>query len=211
MSKDESKGTCLSCGQVYIHSEVHQHIMKCISSNQKKWNAKTEPSMLLHIESLENSLYWLDVLAKPELHLKQLDTWLRKVWLECCGHMSQFMVSPYRKISMAKSIKEVFARKGSWVGYEYDFGTPTELVIRLVDKGNAFIRGPLLLAARNEAPIWPCIECDKPASQICAECACKGSAFFCDNHSESHECGEEMLMPVINSPRMGVCGYTGEA
>jgi hypothetical protein len=24
-----------------------------------------------------------------------------------------------------------------------------------------------------------------------------------------HECGEEMLLPVLNSPRAGVCGYCG--
>jgi hypothetical protein len=23
-------------------------------------------------------------------------------------------------------------------------------------------------------------------------------------------CGEEMALPVVNSPRMGVCGYAGE-
>jgi hypothetical protein len=24
-----------------------------------------------------------------------------------------------------------------------------------------------------------------------------------------HECGEEMLLPVVNSPRVAMCGYTG--
>ena len=24
-----------------------------------------------------------------------------------------------------------------------------------------------------------------------------------------HECGQEMLLPVVNSPRVGVCGYVG--
>jgi hypothetical protein len=37
--------------------------------------------------------------------------------------------------------------------------------------------------------------------------------FYCGAHAESeeHECGEEALLPVVNSPRMGMCGYTGAA
>jgi hypothetical protein len=27
---------------------------------------------------------------------------------------------------------------------------------------------------------------------------------------KDHECGEEMLLPMANSPRAGVCGYTGQ-
>ncbi len=33
--------------------------------------------------------------------------------------------------------------------------------------------------------------------------------FFCDEHAEEHACEEESLLPVVNSPRMGVCGYCG--
>jgi hypothetical protein len=40
---------------------------------------------------------------------------------------------------------------------------------------------------------------------MCVEC----ESFVCDQCQNSHECGEEMIMPVVNSPRMGVCGYAG--
>lgn len=34
--------------------------------------------------------------------------------------------------------------------------------------------------------------------------------FFCETHAKRHECYNlDMLLPVVNSPRMGVCGYTG--
>ena len=33
--------------------------------------------------------------------------------------------------------------------------------------------------------------------------------FLCEVHTEKHDCGEEALLPVVNSPRMGMCGYTG--
>jgi hypothetical protein len=31
--------------------------------------------------------------------------------------------------------------------------------------------------------------------------------FYCDEHGADHECGEDGLMPVVDSPRMGVCAY----
>jgi hypothetical protein len=37
-----------------------------------------------------------------------------------------------------------------------------------------------------------------------------GNPFFCAKCSEEHEDGEEMMLPVVNSPRMGECGYDGE-
>jgi hypothetical protein len=33
--------------------------------------------------------------------------------------------------------------------------------------------------------------------------------WLCDECAVGHECGEEMLLPVVNSPRVGVCGYVG--
>jgi hypothetical protein len=45
-----------------------------------------------------------------------------------------------------------------------------------------------------EPPLISCEVCGKPATEVCAG---------------EHECGEEMLLPVVNSPRVGMCGYTG--
>ncbi len=32
---------------------------------------------------------------------------------------------------------------------------------------------------------------------------------YCDKCIEAHECGEDYVMPIVNSPRTGVCGYVG--
>ena len=34
---------------------------------------------------------------------------------------------------------------------------------------------------------------------------------LCDEHAETHDCGGEYFLPVVKSPRVGVCGYTGDA
>ena len=36
-----------------------------------------------------------------------------------------------------------------------------------------------------------------------------GTGWLCDDYAEGHKCREEMLLPVVNSPRTGVCGYVG--
>ncbi|MGZ8519503.1 MAG: hypothetical protein ACXWX7_05065, partial [Candidatus Binatia bacterium] len=66
------------------------------------------------------------------------------------------------------------------------------------------------LLARNEPLVWPCDDCQAPATVVCPFCIDSGDGLFCDAHADAHEhAGEEVYLPVVNSPRMGVCGYTG--
>jgi hypothetical protein len=61
--------------------------------------------------------------------------------------------------------------------------------------------------ARNVAPVILCDKCGKPATQVATE-------YYSDNYAFCDKCARssgdsEMMLPVVNSPRMGVCGYTG--
>ena len=90
-------------------------------------------------------------------------------------------------------------------------GTTTELTVKVLAAGTALMkRGEIKLAARNEPPVYQCSVCKEIATQICSQCVFDGNPFVCDDCAEEHECGEEMLLPVVNSPRMGMCGYTGD-
>jgi len=93
----------------------------------------------------------------------------------------------------------------------YDFGSSTELVVSHTGVIEAAMRERIRVVARNEAPSWPCEVCEQPATVLCVECADGDGGFFCATHASQHGCGEDMLLPVVNSPRMGVCGYTGDA
>ena len=44
---------------------------------------------------------------------------------------------------------------------------------------------------------------------VCTECVFDDGGWLCETCAVKHECGEEMLLPVVNSPRVGMCGYTG--
>jgi len=93
--------------------------------------------------------------------------------------------------------------------YEYDFGSTTELALKVIEDQNMSFKKKVQLLARNEAPDIQCDHCEKPAVQICSECVCNEEGFLCKKCTADHKCGEEMLLPVVNSPRTGVCAYEG--
>ncbi|MGH2541514.1 MAG: IS1096 element passenger TnpR family protein, partial [Ardenticatenaceae bacterium] len=161
--------------------------------------------------------------------LQDLDSYLRAIWLECCGHLSAFHIGPYRytqlfndgwRIGDEKSlnvpVRKVFA-PGMEIPYEYDFGTTSHLLIKVLDEreGRPTTRYPIALMARNEMEPVPCAECGAPATYLCIECMYERDGedcTLCDEHAEIHPCddyGEPM--PLVNSPRTGMCGYEGPA
>jgi len=96
--------------------------------------------------------------------------------------------------------------------HEYDFGNTTELLVKVLGEyeGPMEKNEPVQIISRNEAHEIPCDECGKaPAVQICTECRWDEEVWLCQACAEDHECGEDMQLPVVNSPRVGVCGYAG--
>ena len=97
--------------------------------------------------------------------------------------------------------------------YVYDFGSGTDLVVRLL--GN--VTSAPFLRARSDWRLamrrrrGPVMGVGKPRPPYVRSAWTKGKGFFCATHASDHDCGAGMLLPVVNSPRMGVCGYTGEA
>jgi len=165
--------------------------------------------------------YWMYLEIPANSMLKKLDNFLRDTWVECCGHLSQFTIDDKMYVSDTeyfidfkdKSMNYILERVLSVdkkFSYEYDFGSPTHLnlkvlSVREVEDSDSTVS----LLARNEAPLVTCGSCGKIATYICGQCGCTGEGWVCDDCASEHECGEEMLLPVVNSPRVGVCGYTG--
>ena len=40
--------------------------------------------------------HWMMLAVRPTTSLRQLDQFLRNLWLECCGHMSHFQIGATR-------------------------------------------------------------------------------------------------------------------
>jgi prepilin-type processing-associated H-X9-DG protein len=95
--------------------------------------------------------------------------------------------------------------------YTYDYGSSTRLDLRVVDRrnGRADPGQPVRMLARNDPQDFACGTCGQRATALCTSCGGGATPFFCDGHAAEHACRYAMLLPVVNSPRMGVCGYTG--
>lgn len=94
--------------------------------------------------------------------LEDLDYYLRRIWLECCGHMSQFSVGGWRgeEIPKNRRIGEAFQHEVE-LTHIYDFGTSSETLIKAVGtrEGKPTAPRPIALMVRNLMPEAKCIEC----------------------------------------------------
>ncbi|MDR1544508.1 MAG: hypothetical protein LBS50_08930 [Prevotellaceae bacterium] len=115
---------------------------------------------------------------------------------------------------MSRKTDKVFY-KGLKLEYEYDFGSSTELLLTVVEEYPVKADEKIVLLSRNEPLEWLCDTCQKePATQICTVHDWGNESQFCDKCAEKHakkckDFEEYAAMPIVNSPRMGVCGYTG--
>ena len=203
---------------------MSRHLSGCLPAHDARRGAPVE-LLLLRVEGAEVPFYWLDLEAKVNAQFSDLDRFLRRTWLECCGHCSAFVIGPTRytvastgpfrrdgERSLRVRLDEVLGAMKTWFRYEYDFGSTTELRLRVRGSRLGVAgRQPVRLLARNEPPAWACHVCGAPATVLCSYCADERDPMLCDQHVKGHRCGDEALLPVVNSPRMGVCGYTGEA
>ncbi len=199
------KGNCYICRKVLSKSGFKKHIM-----TQHNYDGdNSEETILLKVEERYTKDYWLYLDIRPNCNLNVLDTFLRNIWLECCGHLSEFY-TPISNISKNKKFNDIDL--GSKLYYEYDFGTPTELVITVIDKlKRPKQKNSIRLIARNEPYHFKCANCDKEATNISIEYMWEDkNPFFCDDCIKKFVDDDELILPVVNSPRMGQCGYCGE-
>ena len=172
----------------------------------------------LLIEGRGQPQYWLHVEAAATATLLDLDRFLRDIWVECCGHLSaftigqtSFSVSPDEEFddeSMDVALGQVLG-PGLKFRYEYDFGSTTELILNVLSVREGVVGDEAVqLLAENDPPLITC-QCGKPAVRVCAQCMWEGAGWLCRDCADKHACGEEMLLPVVNSPRVGMCAYTG--
>ena len=176
------------------------------------------PSFHLLVEARDAHAYWMHVALPVNATLGKLDKFLRETWLECCGHLSSFEIAGERYVSLPEGGESGMKRPlqqvvgvGTSFSYEYDYGSTTELKLKVAGvRTEGTPKGAAQLLARNEPPSILCQSCGtEPAAQICVQCAWDEVGWLCPACADSHSCEEEMRLPVTNSPRAGVCAYTG--
>lgn len=218
----QSRGECIFCGHQATKSGITKHLATCPQRKAKIDAAEQSggEALKLHhlrVQSADSSNFWLDLEVRGTASLKDIDTYLRGIWLECCGHMSQFSLNGAfsNEIGKARKIDAVF-RPGLQMTHVYDFGSTSETVIKSVAQrqGVPLSKKPVMLMARNLMPAGNCLTCGQPATHLCMECIYEDdeSGLLCSKHAENHphsNYGEPTAL--VNSPRIGVCGYDGPA
>ncbi len=209
MSKTTTYGRCFGCGQRVAKSVMTRHIKKCLPTVEEDPESQTE-MMLLRVDAAYSKLYWLYLGVEPDVALYDIDYALRQIWLECCDHSSAFFSCSMRcEPDMDMTCAQAFAFDAKPLEYIYDFGSSTRLKITAAGSSPARTSLSVWRLAQNEDPVWRCALCEEPASQIVSEAACGSNSLLCDTHAEPRIAQGDMLLPVVNSPRMGVCGFGG--
>jgi hypothetical protein len=109
--------------------------------------------------------------------------------------------------SMEVSLGHVL-KVGQKFSYIYDFGSSTYINLKVIAEREGIVQNkkePVQLLARNTAPTFPCRVCGKPATTV-------EMGYFFDSIADSVFCTkcankqieEGQMLPIINSPRVGV-------
>ena len=219
--RTSGEGACRFCLKTYSGSTIGRHLQSCKAKMEKdvaEASKSKKPERIFHIKIFGGGEYWLHIEMKASSKLSDMDKFLRDIWLECCGHLSQFIIDRQAYMpSYAGDLREMEAKSmgvqmgkvlgvKDKFGYEYDFSTTTYLEGQIISERQGALKEKVRILARNRMPEAACTQCGKSATQFCTDC----EEFYCLECLADHECGDEMALPVVNSPRMGECGYSGE-
>lgn len=211
MEKISSEGKCIFCKETFAQSGMNRHLQTHFKKMETEGDASKHTDYY-HVY-VKGGVYFLHLLLKKGVKLSEVDGFLRKIWLECCGHLSEFSYKG-GKVGKTRTIEAVFKPKEK-LEYEYDFGSTTTLELTFFNSYKLDLKDKIILLSRNEPLKIMCGVCNaKPATCMCSVCQYEKYSFFCEDCSEQHagECSDfedYARMEVVNSPRMGECAYDG--
>ena len=220
----KSEGYCRFCLKIFSGAGMGRHLVTCKmrqEKNELELKEGRKKYKIYHLKMTGGKWYWLHLEIPGNATLSDLDEFLRGIWLECCGHLSAFTIRGVKyedqrmldepsfrggsNQSMNRRLYAVLNPKETFY-HEYDFGSTTYLDGQVLAVREGFLgKDKIRILARNNPYAFACENCGKKATGLCVEC----EIFVCDQCQDAHECGEEMILGVVNSPRMGVCGYGG--
>lgn len=201
---NKPRGTCYLCDKEYSRQGMRRHLTSCL---KKESEEGVDESLHLFVDG--GKWYWLHLLVDKETTFEDLDQYLRSIWLECCGHLSSFTYNDEEFCEDKDVVIADVLEKDEPCEYIYDFGSSTILDIKIVGEARRVRERPILLIAQNLEFPFACYSCGKNATAICTICMYENAeeTFLCEDCFEEHSCSEDCYLPVVNSPRMGVCGY----
>ena len=207
-----TKGSCHSCDKSLTFNNASKHAAQC-------WPAgEGGAASVLAIKSRscgrelrdrathrKSPLYWMVVAVPHGCTLLDVDKLLRRTWLECCGHLSQFFEAP--KCTPVQALPV-----GHKLSYCYDPRGGSYIDIQKLGTVHCCqsVTEPSVMV-RSARPMVRCCLCD--ASRRAVVCAaCQHTA--CEPCSQQHacpHCDRHQWLPMGDSPRSGMCKMSASA
>ncbi len=229
-------GQCYLCGEMYTKRGMNRHLRSCLPTGGEGTNAVVlrivgtyrEDYWIHTLVDRETTLATLDSF----LRRFWVECCNHLSTFEISGidynndNPGTFGSRPQQGRSMDVELGTVMDQHTiEEFSYVYDWGSSTNLTLSVVDTGSwelSRIRSEseedlstgydgVSLLTRNEQPDRECTTCGEQAKQICQECLVRRGpdALYCEACAHEHDCEHPRFLPVVNSPRSGVCGYRG--
>ena len=216
-------GECFLCHAAIPKVKAARHVKACLAARPPESGQRVK-ALHLRVEGRYNPEYWMCLEIAGAWTLYDLDAFLRQTWLECCHHMSCFTIDgeryayePFNESFSGRREKSMDAKMykavepGVEFTHEYDYGSTTDLVLRVFGAHEAALADAgVRILARNTPPDLRCVECGKQATIV--EAGWNGinpDRCFCEPCGLAKIVEEGMRLPIVNSPRVGVCAYCG--
>lgn len=143
--KLKSEGVYSFCSKTFSATAMSRHLQSC--RKRKEIQDKEEKNWKIFLLRAQAGPFFVYFETKASSTLKDVDAFLRRLWLECCSHLSAFTINNVRfevKTDGVDSMwSDIFGRKqsiktmssklysvltpGLKFLHEYDFGSTTEL------------------------------------------------------------------------------------
>ena len=153
-------GICSLCQETVPGSRIRRHLLSCVEAHTglkpsqtpgKKDRRKIAlKTAYISIRSREQP-HWLELGVRCDTTIRELDMFLRALWLECCGHLSHFKINGVtysvmvplpgerRRFDPMDDEEAAWLHMGKSVNatvplltkfeHEFDYGSPTELLL----------------------------------------------------------------------------------
>jgi hypothetical protein len=219
---------CKTCPAKFFKKDIITHQNTCIVSTNKH-----KSGYLIRFVSYgqNNNQYYMYALFDASSTFSDIDIFLKEMWVECCGHLSGFSnLNSQIKIKNSTLISK-YPNQSTFL-YEYDYGSTTQVFFEFIEILNlnkkTKTKQPIELLLRNDPPYIKCYSCDKNSVfyyEDMSFCREDSYGFYLEKPKEIKETKvikktkepkeiriqKEYLLPILNSPRSGVCGYGRDA
>src|SRR3989344_1482311 len=86
----KSDGICRYCKKAFSGSAMTKHLQSC--AERKKESEKDAHEGKAYLMHAQCGPFWIYFETNHDSTLRDIDRFLRDVWLECCGHLSMFTI-----------------------------------------------------------------------------------------------------------------------